>query len=148
MRQGGRRRALGLTVAIVVLALGGVVGLDRHREAIAQSPSSRVLTGDAVIAAFRAAGLAVEDPRPQSRASSPSGPPATEQEAIEFRIPGVEGGGRIYVFADTEKLNKKAAWFRRSGATVITVSNVIVWLDPALPADVAARYRQALQGLR
>jgi hypothetical protein len=76
----------------------------------------------------------------------PSGPPMTEQEAWAFSIPSVApSGGRILVFANDAALQEKAAWFTRVEVTVIVERNIILWLDPELPADEALSYAEALR---
>lgn len=123
----------------------------RSDAAAASMNSTGTLIAQQVIAAFQAAGLPVNDLRQQLVGQgSPSGPPLTEREAWTFSIPGVApSGGRIMIFVDDDKLHKKAAWFTRVGAGphVLAHDNVILWLDPALPASDVARYRRALQGL-
>ena len=151
-RRTGRLLALaGLAVALLVLVITWGAG---ERRAAAQSPppAASVLTAAEIATAFRAAGLAVDDLRQQPVGrGSPSGPPQTEREAWGFSIPELApSGGRILVFADDAKLQKKAAWFKRAGAgaTVLAHRNVILWLDPALEPRVAARYRRVLQGVQ
>jgi len=141
----------GFLSAVGVLAgiLLAVFVVVQDGRAEAQPRNDRLLTADEVVTAFRALGLSVDNVRPQVIGGGPSGPPATESEAFGFSIPGLEpSGGRILVFANDDKLQKKAAWFRRSGATVVVYRNVIVWLDPDLESRVAAEYRRALMGVR
>ncbi len=132
--------ALGLFGALLAISLGS--------RAVAQD-HGRSLTRDDVVLAFRDAGLSVDDLHRQPVGSSPSGPPATEREAYGFSVPGLApSGGRILIFDDAEKLGRKAAWFRRSGGTAFAHHNVLLWLDPAMPKRDAARYHQALQGVK
>lgn len=133
---------------LILVVIGGV--WDRGAAAQGRGPAAGPpLTAQEVIDALRLAGLSVDNLRQQPVGGSPSGPPATEREAWAFSIPTVApSGARILVFADDERLNKKAAWFRRAEATVIVVRNVIVWLDPGIDGPVAAGYRRALQGMR
>lgn len=142
---------VGLASVLLTLVVTLVAG-DRHVAAQPVPASARLLTAAEVAGAFRVAGLAVNDLRqePVSR-RSPTGPPQTEREAWRFSVPGLApSGGRILVFTDDDKLQKKAAWFKRvgAGAAVLAHRNVILWLDPALAPSEAARYRQVLQGLR
>lgn len=136
-------------VAVGVLVVGVLVlGVVFGSQARAQN-QERALGVAEVVAALRSAGLPVNDLRQQPVMGSPSGPPATESEAYGFSVPGVApSGGRILVFSNSEKLNRKAAWFRRSGAKVVVLHNVLVWLDPAIPPRDTARYQQALQGMQ
>lgn len=150
----GRRivRCLAVLGIAVALLAGGVLYGGRGAVASAPPVAAGPLTAAEVIAAFAAAGLAVDDARqqPVGRGGA-SGPPLTEREAWAFSVPGLApSGGRILIFDEDEKLNKKAAWFRRAGAEAMIVAhhNVILWLDPALEPREAARYRQALRGLR
>lgn len=141
------QRIAGASVA--VLAVFALVATVRQRGVGAQGPQQRPLTAEVVVAAFRSGGLPVNDLVTQPVVSTPSGPPASEQEVRRFSIPDVApSGGRIMVFPSGEKLNQKAAWFRRAGATVVVHHNIILWLDPALDPPLAARYRQALQSVQ
>jgi len=116
--------------------------------ATASAPSGRIT---AIITAFRAAGLPVDDLASQPPGlSGPSGPPTTETEAWAFGNPAVApSGGRLLLFANAERLSKKAAWYNQSGAgaTIMAHGTVLLWLDPALPPADAARYRQVLDAL-
>jgi hypothetical protein len=145
----GRSRwllALAAVAAVACVLVLAVISADRPAAA---QRGGAAITAAEVISAFQAAGLPVDNPRQQPVRSSPSGPPATEREAWAFSIPAVApSGGRILVFDVDERLNKKAAWFRRSGATVTVAGNIILWLDPGVEGQLAARYRQALRALR
>lgn len=145
----GRVPRLAQVVAIgVLVGLITVLGTSWGSQASAQN-QGRALSVDEVVAALRDGGVAVENLQQQPVAGSPSGAPATESAAYAFSVPGVApSGGRILVFSNGEKLNRKAAWFRRSGANVVAHHNILVWLDPAISAPDAARYQQALKGLR
>lgn len=133
-----------LSLAMLLLVSGGPSG-----GTTASAAPRTTLTAQQVFKAFASAGLQVDNVRQQPVVSSPSGPPITEREAWAFSLPEVApSGGRVLVFAEGERLNKKAAWFRRSGATVVVVDNIILWLDPDIVPPRAARYRQALNGLR
>ncbi len=133
-----------LVLIVTTMGGGGTLAAPPDRTAADQ------LTVADVAASFRKAGLRVDDLRQQPVGGGPSGPPATEREAWAFSVPDLApSGGRILVFADAEKLNKKAAWFKRAGAgNVLVHRNVILWLDPAMEGREVARYRQALEGLR
>jgi len=148
---------LGVLLFAVSLLLGGrgvsaQISTSRRPVALspatASAPSGRIT---AITTAFRAAGLPVDDLASQPLGpSGPSGPPATEAEAWAFSNPAVApSGGRVLLFADTARLNKKAAWYTRSGAgaTITAHGTVLLWLDPALPPADAARYRQVLDAL-
>lgn len=148
----GRVRLL-LVAAILAVALASPLALFGDRPAAANDdPALHGLSAQEVITALRVAGLPLDDLRPQPIGpAGPSGPPLTEREAWAFTIPSVApSGGRLLIFADGDKLRKKAQWFTRTGtkATIITHDNVILWLDPALTPPETAHYRQALEGLR
>lgn len=149
--------ALALTVPLVGGRVAGIEPVGATTSATGATGmvggrAARVpITGDAVTAAFRASRLPVVDLRQEPVARrGPSGAPATEREVWAFRVPGVEpSGGRILVFADDVALQQKADWFRRVGAgqTITIHGNVILWLDPAISAPEASRYRAAVTRL-
>ena len=149
-RVGGALAALAVALAVLGgVALGGGRGAAAGTTA---APIAEPLTAAAVAAAFAAAGLPVVELRQQPVGQGgPSGPPLVEREAWNFGVPGLApSGGRILIFDEGEKLNKKVAWYKRAGAdaAVLAHRNVILWLDPALDKQEAARYRRALQGLK
>ncbi len=144
--------AVGSVVLLLGLAGTAVAEQAQTTAHPAISGTEPQLSAAQVAAAFRTAGLPMDNLRQQPvGGGSPSGPPQTEREAWAFSVPGVApSGGRILVFSDDDKLHKKAAWFNRVGvgAAVLVHGNVILWLDPAMDPGDVARYRQVLQGLR
>ncbi len=154
-RQQSRRTGRWIRVialfGITALFLAASFVLPQVREASAQgSAVDRPLTAQEVVAALQAAGLPVENVRQQPIGmGGPSGPPTSEREAWAFTIATVApSGGRIMIFADSERLRGKADWFSRVGArNMIIAHNAILWLDPALPASDVVGYRRVLQGL-
>ncbi len=153
-RGGTIRRTLAVVGGLALLLAIGVstFGLrDRHVEAANDKTSAAPLTAQQVVAAFQAEGLTVENVRrdPQGM-GGPSGPPMTESEAWSFSIPGNgPSGGRIMIFADDDKRDKKHDWFKRVGAEskVVAHKNVVLWLDSRISPSETARYRKALKGL-
>jgi len=150
---------LGLAAVLLVscaLVNGGVAAQASHIHLASATPArashARLFAAGDAATAFRAAGLPLDDFHQQTAGpSGPSGPPATEREAWAFSIPSIAPrGGRLLIFADDNALQKKAAWYTHAGSdTAITIhGNIILWLDPALAPTEAARYRQALEGLR
>ena len=147
-----RRLTFGVTCAWLLVAAfaTGAAVLSGHPPPASAAPANpEPLTGGQVFDALRDAGLTQGTPLslPVGR-GTPSGPPATEREALAFEIPGLAGaGGRILVYDDDARLQAKAAWFRRVDVAVLNYANVIVWLDPALPSLRVESYRRALQAL-
>jgi len=157
------RARLGAILALVAVLLvsyalvsSGVTAQASHVHLASATPARtsqiRLFAASDAVTAFRAAGLPLNDFHPQPAGpTGPSGPPATEREAWAFSIPSIAPrGGRLLIFADTDALQKKAAWYTHAGSdAAITIhGNTILWLDPALAPAEAARYRQALEGLR
>ncbi len=148
MRRGGL-----LALVVIVLAIAALgLGLGPGRAAAAVPTIGDTLSAEQIVAAFQGAGLPVANLRQQSTVTGgPGGPPAGEREAWAFTITAVApSGGRLLLFTDIRLLEKKASWYRQSGAggAIITYKNVLLWLDPGIAANDAARYRNALQGVR
>ncbi len=139
---------VGLMLIIAVFGLG----MGPGRAAAAVPIAGDAFTAEQIVAAFQGAGLPVDRLRQQpTGASGPTGPPAGEREAWAFSVASVApSGGRLLLFTDVRLLEKKAAWYRQSGAggAVITYKNVLLWLDPGIDARDAARYRSALREVR
>jgi hypothetical protein len=143
---------------VAVLALSVVAGGARLALAQAGPPStdtgpqSDLLTGTEVVQAFQAARLNVQDVRSEPIGGNPGGAPGSEQQAFTFVIdPSASPHpltGRIMVFPSTQALKAKADWGQRIGSTFIQHRNILVWLDTDLDARTAARFRQAINGMR
>jgi len=131
------------------LALILIIPLASGRPAAARS-SRAPLTARAVIVALRHSGLSIERLQRQATYnSSPSGPPAAEDEAWGFTIGHVShGDGRLLLFSTSRARDLQATWYRRVGARIVVYRNVILWMDRALAATTVARCRRALVGLR
>jgi len=152
------RRALVSLAVGALLAIAASTPLALARVPLAADnvgPEQQFLTAADVTTALLGSGLNVQDVTAEPVAGSPSGPPATEREALRFVIdPAPSTGvdhpltGRVLVFADAHALQQKADWFRRSGVTVVQHRNVLVWLDSELDAASLARYRETVAGLR
>lgn len=148
------RRTVGVLLIVALLAVGATTSLAQARDPGATSdvgPTQQFVSGADVVDALRGAGLSVTDVTAEPVAGSPSGPPATEREALRFTVangPDHPLTGRVLVFADAHGLQQKANWFRRAGVTVVQHRNVLVWLDADLDAQTLARYRQAVAGMR
>ncbi len=105
------------------------------------------LSGQAVLAAFEAAGLPIEAVAPTTAPDTPA-----LREQIAFHLPGSpEGaGGQILIFAD---IPGRDAWLgelltaEAEPGYLYLHRNVIVRLSPALDGETARRFRAALQAV-
>jgi len=134
--------SLGLALTLVIPLASGKPTTSRS--------STAPLTARAVIVALRHSGLSIEHLQRQATYnSSPSGPPAAEDEAWGFTIGHVShGDGRLLLFSTIRARNLQAAWYRHVDARILVYRNVILWMDRTLAATTVARCRRALVGLR
>jgi len=150
--------SLAWVAALVILAMCAVAG--GASLALAQDsgppvdvgPQQDFLNAPDVITAFQQAGLNVQDLRREPIGGSPGAAPGSEQEAFTFIIDAAPAAqplsGRVMVFPSARALQAKADWGQRIGSTFIQHRNVLVWLDADLDAQTAARFRQAINGMR
>ncbi|MBV9174554.1 MAG: hypothetical protein JOZ81_31215 [Chloroflexi bacterium] len=161
IRSGASARSRGILGSLLVVALVGLCAVaGGARLALAQPTPTPVdqpadanlLTGSDVTAAFQAAGLNVQDVRREPIGGSPGSAPGSEQEAFTFVIDAAASPhpltGRVMVFPNAQALKAKADWGQRIGSTFIQHRNILVWLDTDLDAQTAARFRQAINGMR
>ena len=146
-------------LATLIIVVTGVVA-GGARLALAQAagppadigPQQSFLNGNDVLAAFQAAGLDVREVRREPIGGSPGAAPGSEQEAFTFVIDASASpqpkAGRVMIFANAQALKAKTDWGQRIGSTFIQHRNVLVWLDADLDAQTAARFRQAINGMR
>jgi hypothetical protein len=112
-------------------------------------------TAQSVLDAFTKAGLAVNNPKPGTRA--PNTPlPNSYKENMVFEVPGAEPGSGGQIFTCDTKQNCDAiyAYFDALKALAGPYlyrnpdGRVIAQMNSALPADVAAKYQAALQTVK
>lgn len=117
-------------------------------------PESSSATPDDVIAAFVAAGLEAESPRPLTREDYGAAPYVGQ--GVRFLIPslGEDMGGRIIVVPDAADRERLATYYRDLGkqsamffSHVFEVGDVVVQINGRLADDVAAQYEAALQAI-
>ena len=146
----------GLAV-VVVLLVAGTAPLALAHDPLAKvdvGPQQDFLTATDVVDAFHRAGLTIQDLRQEPVGGSPSGSPGSEREAWTFvvdpapRTANHPLAGRIMVFANADGLQTKSDWGQRIGSTFVQHRNILVWLDGDLDAQMTARYRQAITGMR
>lgn len=110
---------------------------------------------DAVIAAFRAAGLEAEDVRPLTKDDYGMAP-MMATEALRFYIPalGEGAGGRLFAFANQADLATTRTYYVEMGrASALAFSwtfaraNILVQINGDLPEDQARKYEKALQDI-
>lgn len=110
---------------------------------------------DAVIAAFRAAGLEAEDVRPLTKDDYGMAP-MMATEALRFYIPalGEGAGGRLFAFANQADLETTQKFYVEMGrASALAFSwtfaraNILVQINGDLPEDQARKYEKALQDI-
>jgi hypothetical protein len=132
-------RGLFALVLLVLVACGG---------APAAAP-----TGQAVLDAFKAAGIEVTDPTPGTReADTPL--PNSYKEHIEFTIPSLgDKGGQLFVCDTKQNCDALYAYFdalKGLGGPYYYQSDggrIVVQLNSGLAADEAAKFAAAIKAL-
>ena len=140
-------------LALCAVAVGARLALAQDsRPPVDVGPQQDFLNATDVITAFQQAGLNIQDLRREPIGGSPGAAPGSEQEAFTFVIDAAPGAhplsGRVMVFPSAPALQAKTDWGQRIGSTFIQHRNVLVWLDADLDAQTAARFRQAINGMR
>lgn len=118
------------------------------------SPQAKPLTADAVVAAFKAAGLEAESVRPLTRDDYGLAPYVGS--GVRFLIPslGADNGGRIFIAqpAEVERLQTYYTDLGKQSAAfyshIYRRDTVLVQINGRLPDDRAALYEAALRGIR
>jgi hypothetical protein len=103
-----------------------------------------------IIAAFKAAGLEAENPRPMSKPQDYGQMPAIDVEGTQFNIPsaGEDALGHIYSFASEGDLEKMVAYYANASADnfswVYVKDNILAQIDGRLEEDKAKKYEAAI----
>lgn len=112
---------------------------------------SASVTGDDVVAAFKAAGLEAETPH--AMAADDYGLAPFVCKGTRFFIPslGADNGGRIFICENTEDRDKLATYYTAAGEAsaiffswVFPKDNILVQINGDLPEDVARQYEAAI----
>jgi hypothetical protein len=145
-------RTVGGVVALgLLLTACGPPGVEQPT-----APATAVTSAE-VVAAFAAAGLEAEHPRPMAIADYGMAPRRTE-DATHFLIPslGTDASGRVMVFERLEDLTETRDYFEELGrrdeqfrSWVLTREPllVLVQLNGELAEERAQRYDEVLQDL-
>lgn len=135
------RVAVLLIVCVVLAACGGSTA----------TPAAKAVTADAIVAAFKAAGLEAETPTKLTREDYGMAPFVCE--GVRFLIPslGADKGGRVFLCPNTGDRDKLAIYYQSLGKSsaalfshVFTKGNVLVQINGQLKDDQAKKYEAAL----
>lgn len=146
-------RIVEMTVPVEVTRLVEVTATPEPTPTPAPQPAGIPI--DAVIAAFRAAGLEAEDVRPLTKDDYGMAP-MMATAALRFYIPslGPGAGGRLFAFANQADLETTQAFYVEMGrASALAYSwtfaraNILVQINGDLPEDQARKYEKALQDI-
>ncbi len=119
------------------------------------APKLERWTADQVINAFVAAGLEAENSAIMTK-DDYGFAPMMAKKGIRFLIPSLcaDCGGRVMEFDDQQSLEIVKAYYEDMGKSsaaffswVYVKDNILVQINGDLPADQAAKYEQALDGL-
>jgi hypothetical protein len=106
-----------------------------------------------VVAAFKAAGLEIENPTLLAKPKD-AGLPVTYTDATSFAIPSAGGSdaGRIYSFASESDLEKMVDYYAQASADafswVYVRDNILVRLNGELAEEKAKQYEAALSNMK
>ena len=121
----------------------------------AASPSFQKWNNSQVIAAFTAAGLEVENPRPMSKPQDYGNAPTASTEGTQFTVPSLGeggGGGHVYSFASEDDLERMVQYYANASTDnfswVYVRDNILVHIDGQLPEEKAKQYEAALGSVR
>ena len=115
----------------------------------------RQIKPQAVIDAFKNAGLEAENTRPMTKEDYGFAP--LGDEGIRFFIPslGPDHGGRVVFYKDLNYLEKAQNFYKSLGKEsailytwVFTNGNILVQINGDLPEDKAREYEKALNELK
>lgn len=120
----------------------------------AASSSFQKWNNSQVVAAFKAAGLEVENPRPMSKPQDYGAAPTVATEGTQFTVPslGEGGSGHIYSFASEDDLERMVQYYANASTDnfswVYVRDNILVQVDGRLPEEKAKQYEAALGNVR
>jgi hypothetical protein len=112
---------------------------------------AKQVTGDDVVASFKAAGLEAENPSAMTK--DDYGPAPYVCTGTRFLVPsiGADSGGRIFICDSTEDREALANYYNELGKSsalffswVFTKDNVLVQINGDLPEETARKYEAAL----
>lgn len=112
---------------------------------------AKQVTGDDVVASFKAAGLEAESTRPMTK--DDYGPAPYVCTGTRFYVPsiGADNGGRIFVCDSTEDRDSLANYYNELGKSsalffswVFIKDNVLVQINGDLPEETARKYEAAI----
>lgn len=118
-------------------------------------PTLAPLTADAIIGAWKAAGLEAEDARPMTADDYGMAPYVCGDGATRFYIPalGEGNGGRLYICEDVADADKLETYYDSIGeASAMLVTHLyraaggkaLVQINGTLADDIAAQYGAAM----
>lgn len=119
--------------------------------ALLTSACAKQITGDDVVAAFKAAGLEAENTRPMTKDDYGAAPYVCT--GTRFYVPsiGADNGGRIFICDSTEDRDSLANYYTELGKSsalffswVFTKDKVIVQINGDLPEETARKYEVAI----
>jgi len=109
------------------------------------------VTSDAVLLAFRDAGLEAENSRSMTKGDYGLAPYVCQ--GTLFYIPAIclDCGGRIFICSNEEDLNSLQSYYQELGlgspsssSWVFVKGNVLVQINGGLPEDTAQKYEMAI----
>jgi hypothetical protein len=115
------------------------------------SPTISTPEGEAVVAAFKAAGLEAENSRPMTKDDYGMAPPVCQ--GTRFFIPslGPDNGGRIFICENQSVQAALAGYYQALGKSDATLfswvfekGNILVQINGALPKTTAQKYESAI----
>jgi|DewCreStandDraft_4_1066084.scaffolds.fasta_scaffold20630_7 hypothetical protein len=118
------------------------------------TPAFARWTIEQAAAAIIAAGLEFESPRPMTADDYGFAPYVGE--GVRFLIPslGPDSGGRLFALQNQAELDSLREYYESLGrqsaaffSWVFTRDNILIQINGSLPADIAARYEQALKAM-
>jgi hypothetical protein len=130
-----------LTLCLMMAACGGTTA----------APTTKAVTADSIITAFKTAGLEAEGVTRLTREDYGQAPFVCE--GVRFLIPslGANKGGRVFVCPNTGDRDKLATYYQSLGKSsaalfshVFTKGNALIQINGELKDDQAKRYEAAL----
>ncbi|MCQ6558220.1 stress protein [Paenibacillus mendelii] len=140
-----KRLSIILFYILIVVGLTGCAG----------DSSTKAISTDDVIKAFKDAGLAADEPRKMTKDDFGIAP-MKPKEAVRFIIPslGDDSGGRILIYDKEKDLKEMKNYYDELGKSsailfswTIAHGNVLVQLNGDLPEEDYNKYKAALEAL-